>query len=78
MFGLPRVALPFRIGGYYFGSVDQERYDCHAFACFPLTRTGKYRYMIQRYARKMHGRVFGKMSSSNVHACLYVDKELPL
>lgn len=27
-------------GGYYFGSVDQER------------------YMIQRYARKMHGRVF--------------------
>ncbi|KAI0301668.1 hypothetical protein B0F90DRAFT_287335 [Multifurca ochricompacta] len=29
-------------GGYYFGSVDQER------------------YMIQRYARKIHGRVFGK------------------
>ena len=26
-----------------------------------LTRAGICRYMIQRYARKMHGRVFGKM-----------------
>jgi hypothetical protein len=32
----------FSVGGYYFGSIDQERYS------------------IQRFARKMGGRVFGK------------------
>ena len=33
----------FYVGGYYFGSVDQERYS------------------IQRFARKINGRVFGKI-----------------
>ena len=54
--------MPLHAGGYYFGSVNQERYStfCHAFRVL-FTQTGKSRYMIQRYARKMHGRVFGEI-----------------
>lgn len=36
------------VGGYYFGSVDQERYS------------------IQRFARKMNGRVFGECCSYRI------------
>ena len=41
------------IGGYYFGSVDQERYS------------------IQRHARKINGRVFGKHTANENLVLLY-------
>jgi hypothetical protein len=46
------------VGGYYFGSVDQERYS------------------IQRFARKMNGRVFGKHRvpyTRGFHSTLHCD-----
>lgn len=51
---LTRVHLCF-LGGYYFGSVDQERYS------------------IQRFARKINGRVFGKshVSHQGFHSTLH-------
>ena len=71
VFGLTRVlTILFCVGGYYFGSVDQERYDdaiAIRYACSSLV----CRYMIQRYARKMHGRVFGER---NVCGCSCIDR----
>ena len=50
------------VGGYYFGSVDQERYS------------------IQRFARKINGRVFGKPTRFHqvFHSTLHCDCHNPL
>jgi len=47
----------FYVGGYYFGSVDQERYS------------------VQRFARKINGRVFGKgcVPHQSFHSKLHCD-----
>jgi hypothetical protein len=51
-------------GGYYFGSVDQER---SVFSEYPrtisLTPLIVLRYSIQRFARKISGRVLGEHES---------------
>ena len=55
----------FPVGGYYFGSVDQERYS------------------IQRFARKINGRAFGKSCVScqgfrSAPRCLAIHSYIPL
>ena len=59
LFALPYLCF---VGGYYFGSVDQERYS------------------IQRFARKMNGRVFGKCCASRqaFHSILHSNRHSPL
>jgi len=51
----------FCIGGYYFGSVDQERYVCLGNVTLIPVLIQVIRFMIQEYVCKIHGRVFGEV-----------------
>lgn len=49
-------------GGYYFGSLDQERYLVSYVVRVNAKHVSLLRHCLQRLARKIKGRVFGRCS----------------